>query len=108
MRARTPRRCVEATERGTAEPDPNVRCVVAQCSEVACGRGNPAYRLHYVFLAVHADMLPQAKVPLMAFSGLPHRRVALFLLVLGRRRRMDNRASTIMPVAILLPLVARC
>src|SRR5208283_4534557 len=38
-------RGVETAAGGTAQPDSNVRRAVAQCSEVACRRGNPAGQL---------------------------------------------------------------
>jgi hypothetical protein len=46
--------------------------------------------MHVTFFCIDADVRLQSEVPLLALAGLTHRRIALFLLVLGRRRRMNN------------------
>ena len=48
------------------------------------------HRMYRALLRIHADMRLQPEVPLVALLGLMHRRIALLLGVLGRRRRMNN------------------
>jgi hypothetical protein len=47
--------------------------------------------VHQAALAVHPDMQLRAEVPLLAFAGLVHLRVARLLLILRRARRADDR-----------------
>src|ERR1043165_3537963 len=57
---------------------------------VHIGRSH-AGTVHPPALAIYADVDLHAEVPLIAFLRLLHLRVALLLLVLGRRRRGDQR-----------------
>src|SRR6266436_7491942 len=47
--------------------------------------------MHHALPAIDADMRLHTEVPLLAFPGLVHLRVALAALVPGRRGRMNNR-----------------
>ena len=49
------------------------------------------HAMHQARLFIHTDMGLHAEVPLIAFLGLVHFRVALAVLVLGRTRRMNQR-----------------
>jgi integrase len=49
-----------------------------------------AYRVHDAFLAVDSEVRLGAKIPLVAFAGLMHLRIAFLLAVLGRRQSRDN------------------
>ena len=53
------------------------------------GRGR-RHRVDNLRIAVHADMRLQAKIPLIAFLGLMHLRIALAIFVLGRGRSRDD------------------
>ena len=46
--------------------------------------------MHVTLFRINADVRLQSEVTLLSFAGLTHRRIALFLLVLGRRRHMNN------------------
>ena len=48
------------------------------------------HRVHYAFLAVHADVRLQTEIPLVPLLGLVHLRVALPGRILRRTRRMDD------------------
>ena len=45
--------------------------------------------MHHALLAIYADVRLQSEVLLVAFASLMHLRIAFFLRVLGRRRRMN-------------------
>ena len=68
-------------------------------------RGND--RVNQLGLAVHADVGLHAEVPLVAFPGLVHLRVARLVLILGRGRRVDDRRIDDGAGRDLHPLVCR-
>jgi hypothetical protein len=47
--------------------------------------------MHDAFLRIDTDVRLHPEVPLLALPGLMHLRIALFLFVLGRRGRVDDR-----------------
>ena len=54
-------------------------------------RGRHGNGMNELGLAVHANVAFHAEVPLIAFFGLVHVRIAFLLLVLGRTGRADDR-----------------
>ena len=67
-----------------------VKNIVDHTAIMHIGRSR-RHRVDNLRIAVHADMRLQAKIPLIAFLGLMHLRIALAIFVLGRGRSVDDR-----------------